>query len=198
MDFSEAMYASQLDSTFWATDDSVGIPPGVFIWDNPTTLRFLADTTWADPPWLQGHTYTLRADGTRLRDRAGNPLADPSVEVSFTTLREEDMGTFSGILYDDKTEAQGAFHLFATQIASPRSRAVTYHWTVPDTGAYTSVAMLPEDYVISAFRDEDHNGKWSAGTPLPFIPAERRITYADTVTIRARWDTANINLRFSK
>ena len=195
--FDEAMSACDLDSAFWSAGDSAQAPSGTLRWDGPVTLRFLPGT-----PWLEGHTYALEGDGTRLRDRADNALADSSFEVSFSTLREEDMGTFTGIIYDDRMGGQGDFHLLAGRIrasGAARSRSPSsYHWVVPDTGAYTSGAMSPGDYEIRAFRDEDANGAWSAGTPLPFAPAERWIAYPDTVTIRARWETANVNMRFNK
>jgi hypothetical protein len=58
--------------------------------------------------------------------------------------------------------------------------------------------MLAGDYGIRAFRDEDGSGTWSAGAPFPFVPAERWASFPDTVTIRARWDTADINITFGE
>lgn len=194
--FDEAMRPNELHSTFWSVRDSTGVPPGVFLWEGPTALCFSPDN-----PWPPGRTYRLLGDAGPLQDYSGNSLAD-SIEVRFTALREEEMGTFSGVVRDQRPGAIGVFHLLADRIgagASGRAPAGPgYHWTVPDTGSYTSGYMLAGDYGIRAFRDEDGSGTWSAGAPFPFVPAERWASFSDTVTVRARWETADINITFGE
>ncbi|MDE2723723.1 MAG: hypothetical protein OXI59_10150, partial [Gemmatimonadota bacterium] len=49
--------------------------------------------------------------------------------------------------------------------------------------------LLPGTYRISGFLDRDHNGQWMSGQVHPFLPAEPLIARADTVEVRARWET---------
>ncbi len=50
-------------------------------------------------------------------------------------------------------------------------------------------------YTLSAFRDDDNNGKYSYGKPFPFQPSELFAFYPDTVKVRARWPVEGIVIR---
>ena len=55
--------------------------------------------------------------------------------------------------------------------------------------AFSLTNLLPGTYRISGFLDRDRNGQWMSGQVHPFVPAEPLIARADTVEVRARWET---------
>ena len=49
--------------------------------------------------------------------------------------------------------------------------------------------LIPGRYRVSGFLDVDGNGEWAPGAPAPYMPAEPVTQAADTVEVRARWES---------
>jgi len=65
---------------------------------------------------------------------------------------------------------------------------------VTQAGEYRFSDLLPGRYLLSAFLDLDGNGRFGFGRPTPFVPAEPFWVSQDTVTVRARWETAGVDI----
>ena len=89
-----------------------------------------------------------------------------------------------GTIFDKDTTAHGEIYITATQIKNPD---VKYTTTLKKPGPYHIQSVLPGEYLMDAFRDENEDQHYSYGTPYPFIPSERFCFYPDTVKIRSRW-----------
>ena len=185
MVFDEAMREEAPDDAFvWEAPPMA--PAGAWCWLEVNRVRFSPEGGWEE-----GSSYRLRVDPTQFLDRAGNASDDSLFVVSFRTIATDTLGFISGDIFDEKEGATGAFHLAAMKIGSEKER----YETIAEEGQYTW-GLPPGSYALSAFRDEDGNGRLSLGQVRPFVPAERIVSYPDTVTVRSRWTTEEINWRF--
>ena len=184
--FDDAMQEEVPDDAFtWEAPPTA--PSGAWRWTEANRISFSPEDGWKE-----GSTYRLRVDPTAFLDRAGNASNDSVFAISFRTIATDTLGFLSGELSDEKEKATGAFHLEAVKIGSEKER---YETIVTEEGQYTW-GLFPGSYILSAFRDEDGNDRLSLGQVQPFVPAERIASYPDTVTVRSRWTTEEINWRF--
>ncbi len=58
------------------------------------------------------------------------------------------------------------------------------------TGRFRFPDLLPGDYRLRAFIDQNGNGRWDGGTLAPFRSAEPVRWAAEPINVRARWDNA--------
>ncbi|MFH1008087.1 MAG: Ig-like domain-containing protein [Candidatus Latescibacterota bacterium] len=185
--FDDAMGETMSDSALiW--EAPLTSPVGTWQWSHANRVCFVPKAGWQT-----GTAYRLAVDPGRFFDRAGNASPDSAFAVSFRMLSADTLGVLSGDLSDER-EGAGAFHLEAVKIGRTQER---YETVVSEEGSY-SWGLLPGSYTLSAYRDEDGNGRLSLGQVRPFVPAERMVSYADTLTIRSRWTTSEINWRFAK
>lgn len=56
--------------------------------------------------------------------------------------------------------------------------------------------VLPGNYLIWAYEDADSNKRYSNGSVVPFIYAEKFKYYPDTLNLRARWPVGDIFINF--
>lgn len=125
-----------------------------------------------------------------ISDRFGNYGADSTLTWTFSVLPHDTLGKILGTIRDLDTTAMGTFILEANRLGGFSDwRGV---WDVAENGQFYLPWMLPGQYRLTAFRDEDQSGNYSYGIPHPFSPAERFAFYPDTITVRARWETAGI------
>ena len=185
-------------------DDAMreAIPDSALLWETPPTTPFGA-WRWREPNrlcfspedgWKEAGVYRLRVNPSLFFDRVGNASDDSVFVVSFRTLSADTLGFILGEFFDGKEGAAGAFHIEAVHIGRKKERT---EMMVPEEGPYTW-GLLPGSYTLSAFRDEDGNGRLSLGQVQPFVPAERIVSHPDTLTVRSRWTTEEINLEFLK
>jgi uncharacterized protein (DUF2141 family) len=183
-------------------DDAMrdAIPDSALIWEAPPTTpvgawRWIESNRLCFSPedgWKEGDAYRLRVNPGLFFDRAGNASDDTAFAVSFRSIATDTLGFISGDLFDGKEGAAGPFHIEAVKIGRKKERTKTI---VAGEGPYTW-GLLPGSYTLSAFRDEDENGRLSLGQVRPFIAAERIASHLDTLTVRSRWTTEEINWRF--
>ncbi|MCK5328104.1 MAG: Ig-like domain-containing protein [Candidatus Latescibacteria bacterium] len=162
-------------------------PVGAWRWIEPNRLCFSPEDGWRE-----GSAYRLRVDPSQLFDRAGNASDDSVFVVSFRTLSADTLGFISGDLSDGKEAGAGPFHIEAVKVGRKKERT---EMMAPEEGPYTW-GLLPGSYTLSAFRDEDENGRLSLGRVQPFVPSERIASHPDTLTVRSRWTAEEINWRF--
>lgn len=169
--FSDAMRLYPV-SDFWIASDSTVVPQGHFEWVAPNHLAFTPDGLWAS-----GETIRLSGNRERLLDIGGNVLSEP-ISFVFSVMDTAALGHISGTTSSSDVViwVEGLAHdFFREQVLQDTTFSLTN--------------LLPETYRISGFLDRDRNGQWMSGQIHPFLPAEPLIARADTVEVRARWET---------
>jgi hypothetical protein len=117
-------------------------------------------------------------------DLAGNALGKGTRTFVFTTLHADTLSSISGTVIDEDSTASGAIYLKAQQT---ESAGRTYELALDGPGPYTFANIFPGTYIIEAFRDSDHDGQYSFGRALPFLPAERFVIHEEQIKVRSRW-----------
>ena len=169
--FSDAMRVDAV-SDFWVASDSTIVPQGRFEWVAPNHLVFISDSLWTS-----GETVRLIGNRERLLDIGGNVLSEP-IPFVFSVMDTSALGHISGTTssLDMVIWVEGLTHdFFGEQV-------------LQDT-TFSLANLLPGAYRISGYLDRDRNGQWMSGQVHPFVPAEPLIVQADTVEVRARWET---------
>ena len=169
--FSDAMRLDAV-SDFWVASDSTVVPQGHFEWVAPNHLVFTPDSLWTS-----GETIRLIGNRERLLDIGGNVLSEP-ISFVFSVMDTAALGRVSGTMSsaDVVVWVEGLAHdFFREQVLQDTTFSLTN--------------LLPGTYRISGFLDRDRNGQWMSGQIHPFLPAEPLIAHADTVEVRARWET---------
>ena len=169
--FSDAMRVDAV-SDFWVASDSTVVPQGRFEWVAPNHLVFIPDSLWTS-----GETIRLIGNRERLSDIGGNVLSEP-ISFVFSVMDTAALGHISGTTSspDMVIWVEGLTHdFFREQVLQDTTFSLTN--------------LLPGTYRISGYLDRDRNGQWMSGQVHPFVPAEPLIVQADTVEVRARWET---------
>ena len=169
--FSDAMRVDAV-SDLWVASDSTVVPQGHFEWVAPNHLVFVPDSLWTS-----GETIRLIGNRDRLLDIGGNVLSEP-ISFVFSVMDTAALGRVSGTTSspDLVIWMEGLTHdFFREQVLRDTTFSLTN--------------LLPGAYRISGFLDRDRNGQWMSGQVHPFLPAEPLIARADTVEVRARWET---------
>ncbi|MCE2431805.1 MAG: Ig-like domain-containing protein [Candidatus Latescibacteria bacterium] len=169
--FSDAMRLDPV-SDFWIASDSTVVPQGHFEWVAPNHLAFTPDGLWAS-----GETIRLSGNRERLLDIGGNVLSEP-ISFVFSVMDTAALGHISGTTSSSDVViwVEGLAHdFFREQVLQDTTFSLTN--------------LLPETYRISGFLDRDRNGQWMSGQIHPFLPADPLVARADTVEVRARWET---------
>ncbi len=169
--FSDAMRVDVV-SDFWIASDSTVVPQGYFEWVAPNHLVFTPDSLW-----MGGETIRLIGNREKLLDIGGNVLSEP-ISFVFSVMDTAALGRVSGTTSSSDVVIwmEGLTHdFFLEQVLRDTTFSLTN--------------LLPGTYRISGFLDRDRNGHWMSGQVHPFVPAEPLIAHADTVEVRARWET---------
>lgn len=132
---------------------------------------------------------TLELDLGRFSDLDGNRRDSVArIRVAVGPVRQS--GTISGTLVD--TASPGAQHVVVAQLVGSTR---TFRRTLR-SGAW-ELAEVPEgEYRISAFRDDNGNGRYDYGGMNPFRAPEMLVEWEGTIRVRPRWATAKVDLRF--
>ena len=177
--FSEAIQLEKIAEQISVTDTNGTVLTGTFSPGKYSFVNFRPDTLW---PTQSEVLVTLNSPD--IQDLAGNSLADSVYQLRFSTLNADTLTAISGEVKDFRKTAGGPFYLTARSVEKPVQK---YEIKTPRAGNYEFAAILPGRYVIEGYRDEDQNGKFSYGSVLPFVAAERFFVYPDTFQVKSRW-----------
>ncbi|MFH1861679.1 MAG: Ig-like domain-containing protein [bacterium] len=143
------------------------------------------------PPPIGGASYTLQVSGDSLRDIFGNTCPDSLVSISFSILDLQETGSITG----------------SVKGAVANLNAVAEARTIPDVISIVPVAENGEfefqhlpaaDYRIWLYEDRNYDGIYSVGVIDPFYYAEPFQVAADSIRVRVRWTTEQVNLFWTK
>jgi hypothetical protein len=140
--------------------------------------------------------YTLRAALREIRSWDGAVCRDSTKLWRFETLDVEDLSSIEGQVFDqNESDIAGTVYVTASILGAKGN--VGYTVAADTTGHFLIPEIRDGKYVLQSFRDRNHNGKFDAGRPFPFVRSERISGMSDTLKVRARWplEGARINMR---
>jgi uncharacterized protein (DUF2141 family) len=176
---------SSVEKGFVLEDSSGQKIKGGFKWEDPAALFFIPEGL------LQGRMkYVVSLKGAV--DLRGNPLADTSFKIEFSTLDPDTSGTLSGKV-ENLTREESEIVIILEKAEIPK---LNYEKRLKEPGDFKFDNVFPGKYSLKAYLDLNGNGTMDFGNPLPFKPAEPQVIYPDTLNIRPRWETEGVILKF--
>ena len=134
--------------------------------------------------------YKIRANTSGWTDLAGNAFGDSSLTLSFTTVDVNSFGSITG-----RIQATDSLILTNLVIGCLTDKQSLIRYVKPAAGGlYQLVDLLPGKYRIMIWADQNGNMVWDSGKLLPFECAEPCRFYPEWINVRARWETAEVNL----
>jgi uncharacterized protein (DUF2141 family) len=135
--------------------------------------------------------YTLNVIESLIVDLSGNSLGDSVTQFIFSTYDQDSLGSMSGkIVIDSNLDSTVIPYIsFNSQdkIFSLEKKIADGRFDIP---------LPPGEYLLSGFLDENGNGIQDYGSLFPFHYAETAVYHTDTIRVRARFETAGIELIF--
>ena len=186
---------------------SLGLTEAITLTDLPRAVR-LTDSSGTEvlgkwnytysalaffqPAALQGgKSYSVIMLGDSLKDIFGNPSADSLVTIGFKTLDAEKTGSISGQVGNSVADLKVVLERLGKGGRSWQTAA-------DGEGQFKLVQLPAGEYRLWLYQDKDRNERFSAGRFDPFTYSEPFMPGLDTVRVRARWETENVNLQFNR
>lgn len=183
--FSRGIERSTVTSHIFLIDTSQRRIDGTARWKNSSHL------TWTGSRLLDGPTaYRLMVSLDSIADWLGRRIADTTLVWEIQTYKPDTLGTVRGRIDDD-----GDHLVQITRIGQP---PFSRRQLLRGAAEFTFDHLLPGRYNLTAFRDDDGNGRYSYGRLSPWKPSEVFVSYPDTVSVRSNWETSNVNVQFKK
>jgi hypothetical protein len=137
--------------------------------------------------------YTLSIFFDSIEDKNGLYLKDSILVRYFRTLDEKDYGNLKGKIFLEK-EVKNSAHYFI-EVKNIERKNFVKQVEVNEKKEFQFDELVQGKYVLSAFRDDDGNKKYSYGKSFPFRFAEFFTESSDTIKVRARWSVEGIQLK---
>ena len=103
----------------------------------------------------------------------------------------DSLGSVSGrVSFGPGVDSAGTTHL----LFRPVTGSVVFE-KVPE-GESFNYSLPPGKYFLSGFLDNNNNGRHDFGNLYPFAFAEKATIHPDTIRVRARFETADIEFIF--
>jgi hypothetical protein len=183
-----------IESSIVLWEDSTRVIPLEQVWRDCFRLRL-------NPTELvSGRVYRLNVTEFDLVDLADNQLGDSLITYRFSTLDNDSLGSISGRLFIDlpgRASAPAALIFreaesqreFTTEVMPPQfeSRQPFREF---------SLDVPAGKYLLRGFLDSNEDGKVTPGSLQPYRLGETQTRYDDTISVRARFETAGVELRF--
>ena len=154
---------------------------------------------------LPGRHYRLDIAEFDVVDHAGNKLGDSVLSRRFATLDRDSLGSVTGELSIALPGRAADPVVLAFQKAGETRRLrVTVAASALPAGPPADTTNAPRPfsidlpagrYLLSGFIDSDRDGRLFEGSMRPFRLAETRFIYPDTISVRARFETAGLSLK---
>lgn len=184
IEFDEGMSAATPADDFWIESDSTASVGGSWMWETPTKLVLIPD----EP--LKPGSYSLRGRLRQLSDPVGLAPADSLVELDFEVIPVSGLPSLYGTVTAKSIPEPGEVTVSARRVPGKR----TYTTVCDSNGTYSLEKVLPGEYSVTAFADQNGNGVADPGTLHPFTPAEAASVTAENVEVRRGQRAAGIDL----
>ncbi len=162
--------------------DSTGVEVKINIKQNLNILT-IQPLTELKPDEL----YTLKI--SEVKDNNGN-ISKDSLKISFKAVNPAIFGAIEGKVICDDTSSN-------VIVLTRETSSGKIFKTKTNCNSKFIFEQIPQGrYLIEAFIDSNKNGKYDYGKVFPFLPSEKFTVYPDTIKVRARWTTENIDIKF--
>ena len=182
--FSEAVDSGRVDTAFLVTDSTGARVAGSFAWPCRWKMVFTPESALA--PRMM---YMMGLDSGSVVDLAGN-AAGQRWAASFTTLNPEDQGGMAGSVTVSRPDWRDK-PIILQFVSLDKNPPVEQRLQGDTRFEYELAAGR---YTIRAFVDLNENHRFDLGSALPFVFAEPRFQFSDTLEVRARFVTEGVDL----
>jgi hypothetical protein len=176
----------------------------IFSDSNVTLLENETDTIKVSHSWrdlfhvdiipeklIPGARYRLDLHGTDIQDISGNRMKDSLMIYRFATLSNDSLGSISGqVVISLKGKEQSPVVLI---FRNPKTNS---QYRIPISKNDFSIDVPAGKYILSGFIDDNGNNLCDPGSISPFRLAETQAVHPDTISVRARFETAGITFEF--
>ncbi len=145
-------------------------------------------------PFELNKFYTMLLLAKNIKNVWGDALSDSLINRSFKISDGNNFGEISGnILFESEK-------IIDSQVqAENYKNTKNIYSTWAATGSKYIIKNIPDGiYRMHAFLDMDTNNVFSAGNLFPFTYSEPFITREDTIKVRKRWESSNVDFSFLK
>ncbi len=143
-------------------------------------------------PLQPDSVYISELNTKKLKDFRGQTCKDTLAKSTFFVISARELGEISGsVVNRSKIKAPILLHL--KQIGGKRLAIKT---KVKKKGAFHFKFVPQGKYLLDGFVDLNGNGRFDLGKLMPFSFTEPFKFFADTISVRKRWETAGIKLQF--
>lgn len=186
MVFSEPLQSSLIDSSTFQLKTSTGQElPIERRWRDPFHLNFSSSKLAA------GKQYSFTVAESSLVDLSGNRLGDSVTTYKFSTINPDSLGTISGTIKVDLLDQAKDPVVMTFKEISGRF-ALTREFDLKEF----KVDVPAGKYLLTGFLDSNHNGSRDLGSVWPMRYAETSAALKDTIAVRARFETAEVEFDF--
>ncbi len=189
----------EITATFSEPLDTTKFSPETFAFFDFTDNRLPLEYDWLDPLHLrfdsreikEGMALRLRVTEFEIADRAGNVLGDSLSEFLIITIDSDSLGSISGEI-DVKLESKKQdLAVLSFQRVDNRQT-----FDLPLSTRSFNIDLPAGKYLLRGFLDSDGNGRRDPGSVIPYGFSETAGSYADTIAVRARFETTGISFEF--
>jgi Bacterial Ig-like domain len=192
IEFSEPVRRSPMTAAIMLKDSTGRGVKATMAWDDEVHARLVPAASLASRAW---YVLTLVLDS--LQNYRGTVYHDSVLVIHFQTLDLRTTGTMEGAVVD--ADAPRAGHGYVITARSTNLTPVherTLEIAAP--GKFTLDRLIEGNYAVFGFDNRDSTGRYSYGSPFPYVPSARFAAYPDTVRVRARWAVEGVVLQFGR
>jgi uncharacterized protein (DUF2141 family) len=186
--FSDAVQPQSFAKAIFLRDTSRMEVPSSVHWLNDASCRILLQRDLMSKSW-----YTISILTENGLDWSGKKFKDSLKTIRFETLDAEALSSIEGIVIDtNAAESRATIVVTAEDVDAKVQKS---HTTSANQSGNFYIGQLEEGrYIVHAYRDQNRNGKYDAGSPHPFVGSERFNYASDTLKVRARWPLEGVRI----
>jgi len=189
----------EIQAIFSESLDTAKITEGTFVLHEQPDMEVSLAREWRDAFHLilhpselkEGKSYTLAVTEFEIVDMAGNLLGDSLRGYPFSTLDSDSLGSVSGEVVVEIAGQQDS-----PTVLSFKKVDTKQVFDLSVSGRKFKIDVPAGKYLLSGFVDSDLDGQKGHGSIYPFRLAETSASYADTIAVRARFETTGIRFEF--
>jgi hypothetical protein len=179
--------------------DTAKITEGTFIFHEEPNTEVSLVREWRDAFHLilhpselkEGKSYSLSITEFEIADMAGNLLGDSLRGYPFSTLDSDSLGSVSG-----EVGVEIAGQQDSPVVLSFKKVGTKQVFDLSVSERKFKIDVPAGKYLLSGFIDSDLDGQKGNGSIYPFRLAETSANYTDTISVRARFETAGVHFEF--
>jgi hypothetical protein len=187
--FDDVVDKRSAEAGFSLLDSAGAAVSGDFQWLTSSYLKFSPSSELRSKEW-----YLLRLSLRDFVDLAGNRGRDTVIIRHFQSIDSALLGSIGGEVIDETgIKSDGKIFVRASDVRA-KGKQTTVALS-PGGGKFQIPNLTESSYVLSAFRDDDQNGRYTYGSPFPFSSSEIFSFFPDTLKVRARWPVEGVVIR---